>query len=180
MKCTAVSAVSSRAGSRSSDTLNAPASASTRAAASQRTERQTLSAQEARTDSLQLTEVRRTRTLPLPPDTVRMEIPAARLADLPPGASFHKRSGRASAGVSRKGDTLLVYASCDSLQALCHYYERTSASWRQRYGEMEGLYKEERERRSKPVRTFFAGFAAGALLSVLTTVFIIKKRKKNG
>ena len=107
-----------------------------------------------------------------------MEIPAARLAELPPGASFHKRSGRASAGVSRKGDTLLVYASCDSLQALCDYYERTSAAWRQRYGEMEGLYKEERERRSNPVRTFFAGFAAGIVLSILLYIIIKKAKEK--
>ena len=51
-----------------------------------------------------------------------MEIPAARLAELPPGASFHGRSGRASVDVSRKGDTLRFYASCDSLQASWYRY----------------------------------------------------------
>ena len=109
-----------------------------------------------------------------------MEIPAARLAELPPGASFHKRSGRASVDVSRKGDTLRVYASCDSLQALCDYYEQRSEQYRTASEQAEALLREELARRSKPVRTFFAGFAAGALISVLTTVFIIQKRKNNG
>lgn len=122
--------------------------------------------------------------MPVPPDTVRMEIPASRLDELPPGASFHGRSGRASVDVSRRGDTIRVTASCDSLQALCDLYERTSAAWQRRYEEMEGLYKEEVERRSNPVRTFFAGFGAGIfigiLIDILLYIIIIKKQKKNG
>ena len=121
--------------------------------------------------------------MPVPPDTVRMEIPASRLDELPPGASFHGRSGRASVDVSRRGGNLVVTASCDSLQALCHYYERTSAAWQERYEEMAGLYEEEVKQRSNPVRRFFAGFAAGLFIGTLINILlyiIIKKEKQNG
>lgn len=116
--------------------------------------------------------------MPLPPDTVRITIPAARLAELPPGASFHGRSGRASVDISRKGDTLRVYASCDSLQALCHYYERTSAAWQERYEQAEALLEEERERRTSPVTAFYIGFLAGILLSILLYIIIKKAKEK--
>lgn len=82
--------------------------------------------------------------------------------------------------VGRKGDTVTVYASCDSLQLLVEYYERTSSVWKERYEEMASLYEAEVKQRSNPVKTFFYGFGGGILLSVLTTIIIILKRKNNG
>ncbi|WP_368324990.1 hypothetical protein [Phocaeicola vulgatus] len=75
-----------------------------------------------------------------------------------------------------------MYASCDSLQLLVEYYERTSSVWQERYEEMADLYEEEIKQRSNPVKTFFCGFGIGILLSVLTTIIIIiiLKRKENG
>ena len=107
-----------------------------------------------------------------------MEIPAARLAELPPGASFHGRSGRASVDVSRKGDTLRFYASCDSLQALCNYYEQRSERYRTASEQAEALLREERERRTSPVTAFYIGFAGGALLIILLYIIIKKTKEK--
>lgn len=111
---------------------------------------------------------------------VRLEIPADSLMQLPPLAHYSGKSGQASVQVSRDKDVITVYASCDSLQVLVEHYERTSSLWRERYEELSGLYEAETRQRSNPVRTFFYGFGAGALASVLTTILIIVKRKKYG
>lgn len=125
-------------------------------------------------------EVRLVRTETVPKSEVRLEIPSDSLLRLPPLASYSGKSGQASVSVSRDRDVITVYASCDSLQLLVEYYERTSSVWQERYEEMAGLYEEERKQRSNPVKTFFYGFGVGMLLSVLTTIIIILKRKNNG
>lgn len=125
-------------------------------------------------------EVRLMRTQTVPKSEVRLAIPADSLMKLPPQASYSGKNGRASVSVGRKGDTVTVYASCDSLQLLVEYYERTSSVWKERYEEMAGLYEEEIKQRSNPVKIFSYGFGAGILLSVLTITIIILKRKDNG
>lgn len=57
---------------------------------------------------------------------VKMTLPADSIRRLPEGASFRAKSGRASVEVSKGSDpgTIVVYASCDSLQRLVDYYER--------------------------------------------------------
>lgn len=120
----------------------------------------------------------RTRTVPR--SEVRIQIPADSLLRLPPQASYNGKSGQASLSVSRDKDVITVYASCDSLQTLVEYYERTSSAWQERYEEMAGLYEAEVKQRPSPVRTFFYGFGVGILLSVLTITIIILKRKNNG
>lgn len=62
----------------------------------------------------------------MPKEAVTLTIAADSLRKLPEGASYSARSGRASVDV-RKGQsagTLVVYASCDSLQHLVEEYER--------------------------------------------------------
>lgn len=81
--------------------------------------------------------------------------------------------------VSRDLGQITVYASCDSLQVLVEYYERTSSLWQERYEEMAGLYEEEVKQRSNPVKTFFYGFGCGILTGIIITIFI-QKRKNNG
>lgn len=139
-----------------------------------RTETVTLTA-----DSLK-SEVRLVRTETVPKSEVRLAIPADSLLKLPPKAQYSGRSGQASVSVSRDRDVITVYASCDSLQLLVEYYERTSSVWKERYEEMASLYEAEVKQRSNPVKTFFYGFGVGILLSVLTTIIIILKRKNNG
>ncbi len=125
-------------------------------------------------------EVRLVRTETVPKSEVRLAIPADSLLRLPPLASYNGKSGQANVSVSRDRDVITVYASCDSLQLLVEYYERTSSVWQERYGELSALYEEEIKQRSNSVKTFFCGFGIGILLSVLTTIIIILKRKKNG
>ena len=116
----------------------------------------------------------------MPKSEVSLKIPADSLLRLPPLASYSGKSGQASVSVSRDRDVITVYASCDSLQLLVEYYERTSSVWQDRYDEMAGLYEEERKQRSNPVKTFVYGFGAGILTGILTTIIIILKRKNNG
>ena len=130
-------------------------------------------------DSLK-SEVRLVRMEAVPKSEVRLAIPADSLMKLPPLATYSGKSGQANVSVSRDKDVITVYASCDSLQVLVEYYERTSSLWQERYEEMAGLYEAEVKQRSNPVRTFFYGFGAGILLSVLTIIIIILKRKSNG
>lgn len=125
-------------------------------------------------------EVRLIRTETVPKSEVSLKIPADSLLRLPPLASYSGKSGQASVSVSRDRDVITVYASCDSLQLLVEYYERTSSVWQERYEEMAGLYEEERKQRSNPVKIFFYGFGAGILTGILTTIIIILKRKNNG
>lgn len=81
--------------------------------------------------------------------------------------------------VSRDKDVITVYASCDSLQFLVEYYERTSSAWQEHYEEMADLYEKEAKQRSNPVKTFFYGLGIGILAGILTTIFI-QKQKENG
>ena len=115
----------------------------------------------------------------MPKSEVRLAIPADSLLKLPPLATYSGKSGQANVSVSRDKDVITVYASCDSLQVLVEYYERTSSLWRERYEEMAGLYEEEVKQRSNPVKTFFCGFGIGILANALITI-IIQKRKNNG
>ena len=132
-----------------------------------------------RADSMR-SEVRLVRTEAVPQSEVSLAIPADSLLRLPPRATYSKKSGQARVAVSRDRDVIIVHATCDSLQVLVEYYESTASRWRERYEEMAGLYQTEVKRRSNPVRTFFCGLGAGILLSVLTIIIIILKRKSNG
>lgn len=112
---------------------------------------------------------------------VKLEIPTDSLLKLPEGSSFHAESGQArlDIGKGKEPGTIVVYASCDSLQRQCEYYERETAIYRNAYGTLQSLFEEERERRSNPVKTFFAGFFAGIAITILGTI-IIKNKLKNG
>ena len=115
----------------------------------------------------------------MPKSEVRLAIPADSLLRLPPQAQYGGKSGQASVSVGRERDMITVYASCDSLQVLVEYYERTSSLWQERYGEMAGLYEAEVKQRPNPVKTFFYGFGGGILTGIIITIFI-QKRKNNG
>ena len=119
------------------------------------------------------------RTETVPKSEVRLAIPADSLLRLPPLAQYSGKSGQASVSVSRDRDVITVYASCDSLQLLVEYYERTSSVWQERYEEMAGLYEEEIKQRSNPVKTFFTGLVAGIAITILGMI-IIKNKLKNG
>lgn len=112
---------------------------------------------------------------------VRLEIPTDSLLKLPEGSSFHAKSGQArlDIGKGKEPGTIVVYASCDSLQRQCEYYEKSSSVWRERYEGMADLYEAELKQRSNPVKTFFTGLVAGIVITVLGMI-IIKNKLKNG
>lgn len=74
---------------------------------------------------------------------VILTLNADSLHDLPAGASYHARSGRANLDVRRGTEpgSIVVHASCDSLQRLVEYYERLACR-----------YKETLERQSEEVK----------------------------
>lgn len=108
-----------------------------------------------------------------------LAIPSDSLSALPPTALYRGKSGRANVEVSRKGDSIVVRASCDSLQVRLEYYERQYTSYREAYERLQSLFEEERERRPNPVRTFFAGLGIGIAITILATI-IIKNKLKHG
>ena len=127
-----------------------------------------------------MSEVRVLRREAVPKSEVRLELPADSLLRLPAQAHYSGRSGQASVSVSRDKDVITVYASCDSLQLLAEYYERTSSVWQERCEELSGLYESELKQRPNGIRMLLYGFAAGLSAGILITIIIILKRKQNG
>lgn len=124
-------------------------------------------------------EVLLVRTEAVPKSEVQLAIPADSLMKLPPEASYSGKSGQANVSVSRDGDVIVVYASCDSLQILVEYYAGRFETYKNAYEEVADLYEVEVKRRSNPVQIFFYGFGAGILICVLV-VILIQKQKKDG
>ena len=61
-------------------------------------------------------------TEPVPREQAVLRIAADSLWRLPERAVYTESSGRATATLSRHGDTIVVYADCDSLQRLVEWY----------------------------------------------------------
>ena len=80
-------------------------------------------------DSLR-SELRQTWTETVPQEEAKLEISLAELTNLPEKAEYRAKTGRASATVKKKGGTIVVYATCDSLQRQCEYLEPSCRSAR--------------------------------------------------
>ena len=87
-----------------------------------------------RADSLQTAATARQTTLltyqPVPADSLKMKIPLTTLRDLPAGAGYSQRKGRANLRLRNIRDTLYVEASCDSLQRLVTLYQHRADLYR--------------------------------------------------
>lgn len=86
------------------------------------TRKQTNSSRQ-QTDSLRQTSRLSVRTTKIPESRARLTVPVGTLKELPAGAAFVQKSGQATAEIRFQHDTLFVYATCDSLQALVYQYE---------------------------------------------------------
>ena len=75
-------------------------------------------------DSLRQTTRLSIRQIAVPESRADLQIPTARLRDLPPAALYPAKSGQATATVRFLHDTLFVSASCDSLQQLVYDYQQ--------------------------------------------------------
>lgn len=122
-------------------------------------------------DTLQ-SEVRHTWTETVPQEEAKLEIPLVELTNLPEKAEYRAKNGRASAIVQNKGGTIVVYATCDSLQRQCEYYERQMASYKKALDQQKNEARTEKERSSNPWKmlliAFIVGVATGTVLTIIT------------
>ena len=108
-----------------------------------------------------------------------MDIPLTELADLPPKAEYRAKNGRASATVQNNGGTIVVYATCDSLQRQCEYYERQMASYKNALEQQKNEAKTEKERSSNPWKTLLIAFIVGVATGIVLTKLIIDRIRQN-
>jgi hypothetical protein len=59
----------------------------------------------------------------VPSSQARLQVPIAEIQKLPDGAVFAAKSGQAQAKVRIRNDTIIIIATCDSLQREVEYYE---------------------------------------------------------
>ena len=118
------------------------------------------------TDSLRRAERLTVETRTIPESRATLRIPTAelaRLAAVPSEAAYVNRSGQATATVRYVHDTLVVTATCDSLQQLVYRYE--SELNRFRNGEQaERVKKETRHAASLPIINAFFGLLVGGVI----------------
>lgn len=62
---------------------------------------------------------------PVPEESAMATIPTSSLLDLPDGAKFGARNGRASVEAERQGDEIVVRGKCDSIARRCTYFENS-------------------------------------------------------
>jgi hypothetical protein len=99
----------------------------------------------------------------------------ADLPKLPPGATYTQRQGQATVSAAVKGDTLILSATCDSLQYLVYTYEKEITRMR---NALEVIEKE-KESCPSPVRWFIYGLIGGAAAATtVITIIIIRKNDK--
>lgn len=116
---------------------------------------------------------------PIAMSEVSLTLNKDNLLELPPGASYHAKNGRANLDVSKGTEpgTIVVYASCDSLQRLVDYYERLSAGYKETIDRQREEVKEEK----KPPNVFWKlleAFIAGCASGTVITLVIKKKNEK--
>lgn len=103
---------------------------------------------------------------------VKMTLATDSIHRLPEGASYHAKSGRANLEVSKGAEpgTIVVYASCDSLQRLVDYYEQQVNMYQSAIDEAKTETVEEEEkppaRRWLYLMVLTAGFVAGIILTI--------------
>lgn len=123
-------------------------------------------------------ETRLVTTVPVPKSEVTLTLSADSLRELPAGASYHAKSGRANLDVKKGTEpgTIVVYASCDSLQRLVDYYEQLSASYKAAIDRQAEEVKEEKKPPGvwwKILTALAAGFLAGIVIT-------LKIKRRNG
>ncbi|MFR9004147.1 hypothetical protein [Parabacteroides goldsteinii] len=109
----------------------------------------------------------------IPSSLARMEIPIDSLRKLPEDAVYEKKEGKATVKASVKDGTLLVSASCDSLQALVYSQQEALVRIRDTLEQYES-------QKGPDVFTFWMQikcYLTGALIGFTLTYFITKIRK---
>lgn len=108
----------------------------------------------------------------IPMSEVSLRISVDSLLKLPKAASYQARSGQASAKVEKSGDTIYVWATCDSLQREVEYYQSLYEWECKRSRLYRSQYDEAVEQRHDPLKLggacLLAGFLAGIYIIATT------------
>lgn len=75
----------------------------------------------------------------VPGQTARLTIPMQELRNLPEGAKYTARNGRASVEAQRHGDSILLTGSADSIARRCIYFERQAFRQRRHIDSLDRL-----------------------------------------
>lgn len=137
-------------------------------------------------------------TRPVSADTSHLEIPLDKLTQLPEGASFTGKKGRANVKVSfsqgreNGKPSVLIESSCDSLSDLCYWYSEQNDSLMKQIDLLEKMKQhallddeqQAKERQNKLAELKGFGKLVGAvmlvlfLLSLIDHIFYKRKNKK--
>lgn len=101
----------------------------------------------------------------IPIEKAPLIIPIRNLHNLPAGARFAAKEGRATAELEIKGDTLFITAICDSLQQLVFKYEKELA--------YQIDLNEKLQEKSEPAGNGFYSFLKGLPAVILLTIIAV-------
>lgn len=83
-------------------------------------------------------QILKTQTLEsVPQETVTMSVSLTDVAELPDGAGYNTRNGRASVAMKRTGDSVEIIGNCDSLERRCDILEYRASLLRERADSLE-------------------------------------------
>lgn len=115
----------------------------------------------------------------VPESRAEMTIAVDSLLRLPADASYSQHSGQATATVTRKGETIYVAATCDSLEREVEYYEELYYRATEALEQYENDVQTQKEQRSDPLANPIVNFLIGIVGGVIITVFTIIVKRNN-
>lgn len=127
---------------------------------------------------VETTLIKTTKPITVPQSSVELILSLENLRDLPPGASYHDKSGQANLNVVSDGGNLIITSSCDSLQLVIE-------QWEFRYNKLlrehEELQKTEVKERDpplhKPILWFCIGLISGLVVGITLYIYYIRKKR---
>lgn len=115
----------------------------------------------------------------IPSDTARISLSISNLRDLPPSALYEQRKGRARVKIERRDTTLLITASCDSLQRLVDYYSTIGNWYQRRYEALQSTKTEQHieKKTHSPTRWWWL-LPIGLGLGIVTRLILLSLFKR--
>lgn len=114
----------------------------------------------------------------VPKSEASLRISVDSLLKLPEKASYHARSGQATAKVEKSGDTIYVSATCDSLAREVEYYQSLYEWECRRSGLYKTQYDELMEKRHDPLKLGGLCLLAGLLAGIYLVTTTNKNKKQ--
>lgn len=115
----------------------------------------------------------------IPSDTARISLSISNLRDLPPSALYEQRKGRAKVKIERRDTTLLITASCDSLQRLVDYYSTIGNWYQRRYEALQSTKTEQHiEKKTRSPTRWWWLLPIGLGLGIVTRLILLSLFKR--